>query len=108
MRSFYFFVLIALFSKALLACSCPLLTYFAGFLSQISDRGPQVIRGHAHAFFPDAIRATKKFMRQYNNLHLFESFDYLAARGLARLCALALPENASDENGRSGCRTHGP
>jgi len=30
-------------------------------------------------------------MRQYNNLHLFESFDYLAARGLARLCALVLP-----------------
>ena len=60
MCSFYCFV--ALFSKALRACPFPSLTYFAGFLSQISDRGPQVIRGHAHAFFPDAIRAAKKHL----------------------------------------------
>ena len=51
-------------------------------------------------------RNKKTFMRQYNNLHLFESFDYLAARGLARLCALVLPENASDENGSSGYSAH--
>ena len=33
------------------------------------------------------------------NLHFFKSFDGLAARGLARLGTLALPDSTNDEKG---------